>query len=1376
MAIKHLTGRITKPSGNFVNIIIDINRGEGDDAVPNKSECDKTYSGDMSNTFNNDTNQRINLGAMGKKRKTEPNSIKCREPNSIKCRESFVLFYYEPEEKDNDKLLKQIFGLGLNQNYIKALEKIFGDRKIVVGVGIIQNYIESFETSSRNSDITTPEVQRNSNNASVNKSYIHCYNNIDEENNNKITIFRFPFENLFNNKELIKNIADSLEVEEEDLSKFKGRSFPVNSLLIEKYITKMIESIQKIKLNDSNSDSESLWKTISNSYTSDSFKFSTYQDLLSWKQNIRNDLENMVDAGKLALEEHLNIINLDDLDENESHKNMLLKSYLRHYNFDSNDFELIPLSDDAIKRDLNIKTDLNNELIIQKNEIIEKLNDLLPEILQKVITTKNELKTIYRAGNERNKVEDEFDRIFPIINNKFKDKFKIDFDLYERGTYKGSEIKTIVINYSNLKKILILKMMENPYSILSDYFINTGSSRFLEAFINLDYGEKARLREQEPGFQKNNINRLISIIISILIEEAEKGDIWVDSTKIKYKLIEKLILLDGNIEKFDEIEKLFKNNINDIENYIEVETKENINYFCLKDLAAREKLLHKIIDDLIIEQNADNKSVLESKLNQLDKQCIYYQSKVALQKMHHLDFVFISGVAGSGKSYTLCEYLNDICKDIDTIPNFLVVTPTGKAAHVLKNEIQSPNTNFECIKTYLEHNQDKITHIHNYLRRYYNPKTSFFDIPDNNIPKEIDILVIDEISMVDLILITNLLKVVKPKKLIILGDIKQLPPINGYGNIARTLEKYLSNNTHNSIYLANMTKSHRATNARYIDLSLKLRDEKNEITLEKKNTNEWTFKIKDTVENTESSIDLENDKTLTISTFNNKAALIEEIEKIYKITFEQVELEKNLLCSAQISKLDNIQILTLRNNDGYTSSKSINKELKDKTNGIYPLKYMRLKNIVKDNEFYTNGMIGSLTIYNKLYQMEYPGDKLEQKLTEDSLSSEFSPAYAFTVHKSQGSGFNNVILVLPKNAKGLTRELLYTALTRPKKDGENEGKLYILMEEGFELPQNLKFDKNRNMSVFGGQDDWCSDAETLIGIFNFNGKNFNRKPDLYIEMLVNFYCTAESLNYERNYGVYEIKEKEEFINLISSFSIINKRDALKNFPKYYQDRSKENKVDFMEGDGEDSIITHNGLRTRSWSEAILMLIFDNLEIPYFYEVEIRREDDKNTYKLTYPNPEDSGNYRIPDFTIVSKYIENFQEEKNAGSVTINDVKCIIEHLGMLENKEYRDGWQKKVKDYYNEYKFDLVAPLDLLYKVNDNSDNYKIYGVWKNKDVGLEEDYKVCKKEVLELTGDNIRNMKICFTTDENDIQTLRVLTIKLELLQELYKLKKQEE
>jgi hypothetical protein len=41
-------------------------------------------------------------------------------------------------------------------------------------------------------------------------------------------------------------------------------------------------------------------------------------------------------------------------------------------------------------------------------------------------------------------------------------------------------------------------------------------------------------------------------------------------------------------------------------------------------------------------------------------------------------------------------------------------------------------------------------------------------------------------------------------------------------------------------------------------------------------------------------------------------------------------------------------------------------------------------------------------------------------------------AYALTVHKSQGTEFGTVILVLPNPCRLLSRELLYTALTRQK--------------------------------------------------------------------------------------------------------------------------------------------------------------------------------------------------------------------------------------------------------------------------------------------------------------------------------------------------------
>ena len=51
-----------------------------------------------------------------------------------------------------------------------------------------------------------------------------------------------------------------------------------------------------------------------------------------------------------------------------------------------------------------------------------------------------------------------------------------------------------------------------------------------------------------------------------------------------------------------------------------------------------------------------------------------------------------------------------------------------------------------------------------------------------------------------------------------------------------------------------------------------------------------------------------------------------------------------------------------------------------------------------------------------------------------SVLPEHEVVYAMTIHKSQGSGFENVITLLPnKSNELLTRELLYTAITRAKK-------------------------------------------------------------------------------------------------------------------------------------------------------------------------------------------------------------------------------------------------------------------------------------------------------------------------------------------------------
>jgi len=99
-----------------------------------------------------------------------------------------------------------------------------------------------------------------------------------------------------------------------------------------------------------------------------------------------------------------------------------------------------------------------------------------------------------------------------------------------------------------------------------------------------------------------------------------------------------------------------------------------------------------------------------------------------------------------------------------------------------------------------------------------------------------------------------------------------------------------------------------------------------------------------------------------------------------------------------------------------------------------------------DSAYIANGEIGMATGFFRRkglpdlrYKLEVefssqPGYKYD--FTARDFGEEGNPvlelAYALTVHKSQGSEFGTVILVLPYPCRLLSRELLYTALTRQK--------------------------------------------------------------------------------------------------------------------------------------------------------------------------------------------------------------------------------------------------------------------------------------------------------------------------------------------------------
>jgi len=84
----------------------------------------------------------------------------------------------------------------------------------------------------------------------------------------------------------------------------------------------------------------------------------------------------------------------------------------------------------------------------------------------------------------------------------------------------------------------------------------------------------------------------------------------------------------------------------------------------------------------------------------------------------------------------------------------------------------------------------------------------------------------------------------------------------------------------------------------------------------------------------------------------------------------------------------------------------------------------------------------------------------------------FELAYSITIHKSQGSGFDHLIVVLPKKYAVLSKELFYTALTRSKESIS----ILIEGERGqsfdkslFEFARQRSYTANRKTSLMLGQ-------------------------------------------------------------------------------------------------------------------------------------------------------------------------------------------------------------------------------------------------------------------------------------------------------------------
>jgi len=372
------------------------------------------------------------------------------------------------------------------------------------------------------------------------------------------------------------------------------------------------------------------------------------------------------------------------------------------------------------------------------------------------------------------------------------------------------------------------------------------------------------------------------------------------------------------------------------------------------------------------------------------------QQKLAIQlsddQLHALEeilshrMVIITGGPGTGKT-TLIRSVNAVFRAHGK--RVLLAAPTGRAAKRL-SEVSG---------------RDART-IHRLLE--YSPQDATFGKnPDN--PLEADVIIVDEASMVDLLLMFHLLRAIPMKALLVLvGDVFQLPPV-GPGNV-----------------LADMLKS-KAIPVFYLNKIFRQAQE-SPIVLNAHKVRQGDFPELNHLDDPD---------------FLSEFYFIEQSDP-NRIASMIVELCRSAIPgNFSFDPFDDIQVLTPMHK-GVAGTINLNQILQRALNPnpetIESMgagfrtgdKVMHLKNNYQKDIF--NGDIGRIDSIDKKNQrvmVDYEGRIVSYDAAE---MNEITLAYAISVHKSQGSEYPAVVVpIITQHYTMLQRNLLYTAITRGKK-------------------------------------------------------------------------------------------------------------------------------------------------------------------------------------------------------------------------------------------------------------------------------------------------------------------------------------------------------
>ncbi len=416
----------------------------------------------------------------------------------------------------------------------------------------------------------------------------------------------------------------------------------------------------------------------------------------------------------------------------------------------------------------------------------------------------------------------------------------------------------------------------------------------------------------------------------------------------------------------------------------------------------------------------------------------YQQIAAALALLKRL--LIISGGPGTGKTYTVARILaliQALNKDTDKPLRIGMAAPTGKAAARLEESIRKAKQSIPA--ELAQHIPEQAQTLHRLLG--YRPGEDDFRYNRNN-PLHLDLLVLDEASMIDVVMMTGLIHALPAKtRLILLGDRNQLASVEAgslFGDLCGTAEPQWSAEICDNLRLLTgeeklpqaTTASTMADSVALLQTSYRFHD-KSGIGSLASAVNSGSMPLVEQV----AQQDFTDLQMEYIVGNNREEWLRQQILKGFRDMVAAPGVEDAFAAMEKFRFLCAVR----KGPAGVEGINALAEQVLRKAGLIAPTTewYQGKPIIIRRNQYDMQLFNGDTGI---LWENEDGQLRAWFRRSDNSLYPvtparlpDHDTAFAITIHKSQGSEFDQVLLLLPEEeSRVLSRELIYTGITRAR--------------------------------------------------------------------------------------------------------------------------------------------------------------------------------------------------------------------------------------------------------------------------------------------------------------------------------------------------------